>query len=160
MDIFEFAMQMERDGEKFYREMAETCGDKGLATILTMMADAEVKHYQVLKEMKGDMDTSLTDSLLLDNVKNVFAEMREQKDFNLNLSQVELYEKARGIEKKNEEFYLEKAGEVKSIPHQKILKKIAEEEREHYNLLGHLIEFVKKPDKWVENAEWHNLESF
>ena len=161
MDIYEFGMKMERDGEKYYRDLAGKCGNAGLKRILTMMADDEVKHFELFKKMKENTDPTISDSLVLDTARNVFEKMKDQGDaIDLDTTQVGLYEKAREIEKKSENFYRGKAAEVKSIPHRKILEAIAEEERKHYNLLGHLIEFVTKPEKWLENAEWHHFEEY
>ncbi len=56
MNIFEFAMQMEKDGEAYYRQLAHRTANTGLRTILTMLADEEVKHqklFEQLKESKG-----------------------------------------------------------------------------------------------------------
>ena len=52
MDIYEYAMQMEKDGEDLYREVASRTANKGLRTILAMLADAEVKHYKLFQNMK------------------------------------------------------------------------------------------------------------
>jgi rubrerythrin len=161
MDIYEFGMQMEKDGEKFYRDLAETCGDKGLAVILNMMADTEVKHYEVLKQMKAQSDPSLSQTELLNDVKNVFVQMKDDdRALDLNVSQIDLYKKAQEIEKKSEEFYLAKAGEVTALPHKDAFKMLADEEKLHYNLLGSLIDFVSRPDNWLENAEWNNFDQF
>lgn len=40
MNIFEFGMQMEKDGEQFYHELASKAGSKGLAHILEKLADS------------------------------------------------------------------------------------------------------------------------
>ena len=42
MDIYQFAMQMEKDGENYYRKLAAECGVPGLQKIFTMLADEEV----------------------------------------------------------------------------------------------------------------------
>ena len=39
MDILEFAVQVEHDGETYYRETAEKTSDKGLQAILLMLAE-------------------------------------------------------------------------------------------------------------------------
>jgi len=158
MDIYEFAMQMEKDGEKFYRDLAAKCGDKGLANILTMMADTEVEHYEMFKKMGENIDPTLSETPLLNDVKNVFETMKEtQGEVKPDTAQVDLYKQAQAVEKKSAAFYLEKAAEVKSIPHKKIFEQIAASEEEHYHLLGKLIEFVNSPSEWLENAEWHHL---
>lgn len=49
MDVYDYAMQLEQDGESYYREGAKLSANKGLSRILTMLADAEVRHYNVFK---------------------------------------------------------------------------------------------------------------
>ncbi len=158
MNIYEFAMKMEQDGEKFYRDAVRTCGNKGVATILTMMADDEVKHYRAFEAMKNNADPAYSSTLSLESVKNVFEEIRDQGgELDLNTSQIDLYKQAQQVEKRSEEFFLEKAAEVDSLVHKKIFLSIAAAEREHFKLLGHVIDFVNRPNEWIENAEWHHL---
>lgn len=158
MDIFEFGMQMEKDGEKFYRDLAKKCGDKGLENILNMLADSEVTHYKVLKEMKEKTDPALTQAPILKDVKNVFARMgEEQKGFNFDIAQVDLYKKAQDLEKQSEDFYCEKASEVSNDVQKEIFMKIAVEEKDHWLILDKVIDFVSRPEQWLENAEWNQL---
>ena len=164
MDIFEFAMQMEQDGEKFYRDLAEKSDDKGLARILIMMAEDEVKHYNILKEMHEKKEVQLEDTSVLANAKNIFAQMAERKEGEKMIrnasSQIELYQKAQEIEKKSEDFYREKAEFVQNEKNKAIMLKIADEEKRHYFLLDNIVEFVSRPDTWLETAEWNNLEAY
>ena len=54
MDIFEYAMKMEKDGEAYYRQLAKQVG-KILGAVFTMLADEEVKHYDAIEAMQvGD----------------------------------------------------------------------------------------------------------
>ncbi len=159
MDIYEYAMQLEKDGEDFYREVASRTANKGLRTILTMLADAEVKHYKLFQNMKNNDKVRMSDSPILNDVKNIFIEMREKKQFEADVSEVELYEKAQGIEEQTRDFYLAKAEEV--APDQKeIFLKIAEEEKRHYLILENIIRFVSQPNIWLENPEWYHLEDY
>jgi rubrerythrin len=159
VDIYEYAMQLEKDGENFYREVASKTGNMGLKTILTMLADAEVKHYKLFQNMKDNNKVRMPDSPILNDVKNIFIEMREKKQLETDVSQVELYKKAQGIEKQTQDFYLDKAGEV--VRDQKeIFLKIAEEEKRHYLILENIIRFVRQPDIWLENPEWYHLEDY
>mgnify|MGYP001048607351 CR=1 FL=1 len=41
MYIYDYAMQMEKDSEHYYRQLANSCTDTGLKTILNMLADLE-----------------------------------------------------------------------------------------------------------------------
>jgi rubrerythrin len=159
MDIYEYAMKMEKDGEQFYREIASQTANPGLTKILTMLADAEVKHYKLFENMKKNDKVGMPDSPILNDVKNIFIEMREKKQFKVDGSQIDLYKKAQGIEKQTRDFYLDKAEEV--VPGQKkIFLKIAEEEKRHYLILENIIRFVSQPDIWLENPEWYHLEDY
>ena len=44
MNVYDYAMQLEKDGEDYYREAAGLSANTGLTRILTMLADAEVVH--------------------------------------------------------------------------------------------------------------------
>ena len=164
MDIFKFAMQMEKDGEQYYRDLSLKTKNDGLKAILTLMADAEVKHYDVLKEMSQEAGQPvLAEDTVLKNAKNVFQQMQENKagiDMTGEVSYVGLYKEALDIESKSKAFYLEKADDVQDQEQKEIFLQLAEEEKRHMVLLNTIIEFVTKPDTWLENAEWYHLDEY
>ncbi|RJQ15087.1 MAG: rubrerythrin [Nitrospiraceae bacterium] len=159
MDIYEYAMQMEKDGEDFYRNLARKTPNVGLQNILTMLANAEVKHYNVFHAMKYNGPIPDTDTEILANVKNIFLRMREEKETPVNTPQIDLYRKAQEIENKSRDFYLEKADEV-TTSQKAIFIRIADEEKTHYFILENIIDFVSRPDTWLENPEWYHLEEY
>jgi len=109
MDIFEYAMQMEKDGEDYYRQLAQQTENKGLKTILSMLADEEVKHYNVIEKMKTEKP-QMVETTILSNANNVFAQLKESDEkFDSDIEQKELYIKAQDIEKESQDFYTEKA---------------------------------------------------
>jgi rubrerythrin len=161
MDVFQFAMKAEKDGEKYYRDLAAKSPDTGLATILRMLADAEVTHYNTLKEIAEGTDALVSETTLLARVKNVFVRMRnEKKTFDFNVSQIDLYKKAQDLEKKSQEFYLQRADIAESRAQRELFVRLAREEREHWVILQNLIEFLSTPTTWLENAEWHHLDEY
>jgi rubrerythrin len=159
MDIYDYAMKMEKDGEDLYRELASKTGHKGLTTILLMLADAEVKHYMLFQNMKNNEKVEMGDSAILNDVKNVFEKIREEKQFDVDVSQIELYREAQEIEKKSRDFYMEKADEVGNY-RKEVFLKIADEEKRHYFIVENIINFVNQPNTWLENPEWYHLEEY
>lgn len=159
MDIYEYAMQMELDGRHFYQDLAEKTNNKGIKNILTMMAESEAKHYNVILSMqRNDKSQYSTDTEVLTKVKNIFEQMKEEKGIDVDVSQVELYKKALDVEIKSEKFYLERADEEKD-PHKKeIFLTLAKEEKSHCILLENIVNFVSQPDTWVENPEWYHID--
>jgi rubrerythrin len=161
MNIFEFGMQMEKDGEQFYRELAAKAGSKGLTHILEKLADSEVDHFNTLKKLSENSDPALAESHLLTDVKNVFAGMKEKENaFDFNVSQADLYRKAQDLEKKSEAFYMEQSAAAESSDHKDIFDRFAAEEKQHVVILENIIEFISRPDAWLENAEWHHMEEY
>jgi len=160
MNIFEFAMEKEKYSEDYYRRLAGKSNNKGLETIFNMLADEEAKHYKIVSDMKDDVAPDLADTTVLSDAKNVFVKMRESaQKFSFDISQTELYRKAQDIEKQSRDFYLEKANEAEKA-HKEIFLKLADEEKKHYFLLEDIIDFVSRPETWLENAEWHHLDEY
>ena len=160
MGIFEYAMQMEKDGENFYRGLAEKVSNKGVKTILAMLADEEVKHYEILSKAQGQ-EKKLSETAILSDAKNVFEQMKEgAEEFDVEVGQVELYREAQQIEARSRDFYLAKSEQVEQGRHKELFLKLAEEEKKHYFLLDNIIEFVSRPEHWLEDAEFYHLEEY
>jgi rubrerythrin len=160
MDIFEYAMQMEKDGEIYYRELSAKTGNKGIKNILSMLADAEVVHYNIFQAMEKHEQIPATDSKNLAGIKNIFARLKEDGPSGVDSSQVDLYRKAQDLEKKTRDFYLETAEASKDQNEKTIFNKVANEERKHYLILENIIDFVNKPATWLEDPEWYHLEEY
>ena len=160
MDIYEYAMQMEKDGEDLYRNAADKTLHTGTRAVLLMLADAEVRHFKLFHNMKNHEKIEMTDTAILNDVKNIFIKMKEENSFDLDATQIEVYKKAQGLEKKTRDFYIEKAYEVKDESQTSIFLKIADEEKKHYFILENIINFITRPDTWLENPEWYNMEEY
>jgi rubrerythrin len=159
MDIYKFAMQMEVDGRNLYLDLVEKTNNKGLKNILTMMADSEVKHYNVILDMQNNDKTEFSaDTEVLTNVKNIFMKMKKNKEVDVDISQAEFYKKALKAETDSQKFYLERADEEKDSHRKEILLQLAEEEKKHCVLLENMIGFVSQPADWLENPEWYHLD--
>lgn len=159
MNIFEYAMQMEKDGENYYRQLVQKTTNKGIKTILTMLADEEVKHYNAIKQMGAKLQ--MAETTILVDAKNVFEQMKEgQGQFDIDVGQIQLYKKAQDIEEKSRDFYQQKANEVEEEYQKELFLKLADEEKKHYFLLENIINFVSRPETWLENAEFYHLEEY
>lgn len=160
MEIFDYAIQMEKDGEAYYRQLSHRTANTGLRTILTMLADEEVKHQQLfeqLKESKGSLQTSQ----VLTRTKNIFVQMKESGEvISDETSHIELYQKAQALEKQAQEFYLEKSKEAESDHVRDVLIMMSKEEQTHYFILENIINFLSRPQTWLEDAEFVNLEEY
>jgi len=160
MDIFEYALQMEKDGEDYYHEIADKTGNRGLKDVMNMLADEEKNHFRAIKGMKEKL-YSLAQTNIVEDVKNVFVRMRQSGEvFEPGESEVEMFRKAQEIETESRDFYDEKSKEVEDGDQKRLLERLASEEQKHYNMLENIIDFVCKPNRWLENAEWYHLDEY
>lgn len=161
MDIYDFAMQMEQDGERFYRTLGESVADKGLKSIFTTLAEEEVKHFRTIQRMKAHT-YSMEDSSFLDCITTVFQEMQGNppKEFLKEEAQEEAYQKARELEEKSWQFYEDCAKKASSKQEASLFERLAAEEQRHYNILDNMVELLRRPKTWLEDAEITHLEDY
>ena len=76
MDIFEFAIEMECQGQAYYKELADKTSHTGLKKILNMLANDEIKHQQAIESIRIS-SCVMSESQALDKAKNVFRQMKE-----------------------------------------------------------------------------------
>jgi rubrerythrin len=159
MSIFEFAYEMESNSENYYRYLAESSQAEGLKKILLMLAEEEKKHKEILLAMKDGAKVKFPDSSVLKDAKKVFKNLQGKYEIiNDEVKQKELYLKALGFEKESKDFYLKKAEETTSTEEKEIFSKLAAEEEKHFFLISNLVEYVAKPEYWVENGEFNHLD--
>lgn len=163
MNIFEFAMQMETDGRNYYLNQAEKTDHPMLKKILLEMADDELKHYNIFKRLRDGHAAEYDEAkktTIISSAKNIFQTMKDQgSDFAGDENVVNIWAQAREVEKKAEKFYREKADETDDDNANHILNRIADEEHMHWATIDNVINFLDKPNQFLENAEWNNLES-
>ena len=158
MGIFDFAMKMEEDGARFYRDMAEKSEDAGVKHILTQLASDEDKHYEIFRRMSERDSPGMDETTVLSDARSVFENL-SASDLKLDGEQVEIYRQAVEIEAQSAALYIEKAGEVEG-EQRELLLRIADEEKRHQHPLENMVEFLARPDQWIEDAEFNKLEDY
>jgi len=162
MNIYKYAMQLEKDSENYYNKLMNKTDDAGLQTILKMLANDEIKHYHIIEQMmKTDISAELAETDILENAKNIFIKIKGKKlVFDFDLSQINFYRKAQEMEEKSYKFYMEMSDKAEIESQRKIFLKLAGEEKKHMFLLENLVEFVSRPETWIENAEFNHLDDY
>ncbi len=163
VQVLDFALQMEKDGEAFYRQCAAGTADKGVAAILTRLADAEVTHMKVLRAIKEERKTDLPKAVIRADVKNIFAKMLAAGDrFGGEKSELDLYKRALEMEVKNRDFYTANAAVMEPSGGRDLFMRIAAEEQMHVDFVQGIVDFVSRtePGNWLEDAEWYHTEEY
>jgi len=160
MDIFAFALEIEKNSEQYYRDLASRCDNPALKYILTMLADDEVKHYRTVLAMRDGTHPEMIPTQVLPKARERFAAFVDPPaDICFDNDEIALYRKALSKEDQAEQFYREKAAGAEP-QNAKILERLADEERRHRFLIENMIEFLSRPRNWIENAEFNHLDEY
>jgi rubrerythrin len=158
MDILKFAIEMEKEGEQYYKEQAQNNRNNGLYTVFMNLAKDEYHHAQIIEnKVKGiayqpeDAVSSWT--------KNVFEGL---DDFNIETKeipqQLDAYRMA--LQKEQESIDLYKKLLAKAKEDEALFEFLIAQEEEHYRILDEIVKLVNRPNEWVEDAEFGKREEY
>lgn len=160
MSLYDVAMKMETDSRDFYLKQAESVKNEGLKKIFQKLAADEQRHYEYLKGLVY-VDEELKETDVLVDVKNVFTKMLEDEVyFDMDLSTIEAYEFAKRMEADSAEYYHKMQEQTEDAKTINLLKMLEQEERKHFLTLENIILYMKKPETWVESAEFTYREEY
>lgn len=106
MNTLEYAIKMEYDGEKYYREKAELNKENGLYIVCTLLAEEEKKHARILEKKREQLVYDLPASDFLKDAKNVYTGLKGIKVEGTNYpSQLDFYRIVSEMEQKSVDLY-------------------------------------------------------
>ena len=165
MNVFEYAMKMEKDGQHYYEEQSAKSNHHTLKKLWQQLASDEIKHHEIFRRMRdGEIKEAAKMSKLgteiLGKAKTVFEEMKES-DQNLDFGEdvIAAWNKAQDMELATEKFYRDKEKEEKQPEIKSSFHLLAAEEHKHVLLIEHVLNFLNGPRSWLEDAEWSNLDN-
>ena len=159
MEWLDVAIQIEVEGEKFYRKLSDSADHEGMERIFAMLANDEIQHRKTFEALKGGTPDVAEPSRVLKESAQVFKTFKE-KDFSSQQTQLDLYRKALEIEEKSIEFYKQQLESVDDDAQLEVLGRIIGEEQDHYALIDNIIIAVERPESWVEHAEFGLREDY
>jgi rubrerythrin len=163
MNPYDFAIEMSRDGEKFFRTLTKQVKRPGLRKILVTLANDQAIHRRDFARMKKAEGTSLPDAPNLTGAVNPFARRLKRLDLgerlDENLAPADLYRKGQALDKECEDFYRKRAARAKAPRLKQAFLDVAEEQRRHHISIEHLINFIMEPEQELEDAEWNVTEA-
>ena len=155
MDIFDQAMAIEQQGAEFYQALADDAPDEGSGYIFSWLVEQERKHFAIFKKMKASGALPAGKSSDLKGVREIFVGWKDARArLNIKADQVKLYLQALEVEEKSVRLYEDAARAADDDAVRQVFLRIAAEEKAHRQIMENIIEFVSKPEIWVENAEF------
>ena len=162
MNVFDFAMEMEDSGCKYYKNLAGAATLPGLKTIFVSLAEDEQKHFEIFKSLKaGAQAQTMTETQAFTTAKNIFSLLPRGKKGVAGMKGVlDAYKHAMKLEVDSLKFYEEIAAKESDAGVQALLLQIAAEEYKHFNILENIFSFVNAPNEHLAWAEFSNLGEF
>jgi hypothetical protein len=118
MNVYDFAIQMSSDGEKFFQTLTKQVKKPGLRTILVMLANDQAIHRRGFEKRRQKEGASLSDAKSLTGVLNPFAQRLKRlgrgERLDEDLPPAELYRRGQELDKECEDFFRKRASRVKN----------------------------------------------
>jgi len=161
MNVFDFAMKMEQNGEAYYLKLADQPGPVGIKAIFRQLAGDEPKHYETFKALKAQMTPEMEASTALETAKDVFVELgKDKRDVVDAQGNLDAYRHAMKLEADSYRLYHDAAARESDSQVRELLLRIAGEEQKHFNILQNIYDFVNAPNQYLAWAEFSNLDEF
>ncbi|WP_425447804.1 ferritin-like domain-containing protein [Dethiothermospora halolimnae] len=155
--ILEYAMEMEKQGEKFYLKYKDDVEDKQTKKLFENLAKIENEHYNILKKhfdiLSEGGDWSVMDSDLSGGEEIFENVMKEEellsKDYKSNLSDLAIMRMAYLIENDFANFYDKAVETAEGEYEKKLLKYLSKWEHKHRELFYKEFKDLME-DNWFE----------
>lgn len=158
MNVFDFAIKMEEDGRKFYEKLAEEANEPELKSIFTLLAAEESQHRDIFQAMKDGQDPVKADSKSMENAKSIFQKLMEKKDaYGILSKDPDCYLHSIKTEEDYIKLYEDMARKERNVHVKELLLKIAEEEKNHLNIMENIYDFMESPRTFLAWGEFSNL---
>lgn len=154
MNTIEYAINMEHDGEKYYREQAEINKSNALHTVCNLLADEEKKHAQILENKKNKLDYKLTGSDLLSDTKNVFTDVKDIEVHGKQNPQLIFYRIASDMEKNSIDLYNEFLSSATTDDEKELFEYLIKQEKQHFEVLEEIDRLLTNAEEWIESPEF------
>lgn len=154
MGLIDEAIALEERAETNYRSASEIMTDVGARKILTLLADEEARHVNVLRTMNVgalQSEVSLIDAALDwvgGGIEGGAASLSSDGSLRDTLKS------AMEMERVTEAFYRERAETTDDTEITALFARLAGIEKGHYLFVSSLVEYYDRPAEWIESAEF------
>lgn len=161
MNILEFAINMELEGEKYYIEQAEINKENSLETVFLLLAKDESRHAKVLQKKADGLSYDLGQDEMHTKAASIFHELGAINiETKQTPDQLDAYRLALKNEKESIILYQKFLSEATNDESKKLFAYLIEQEENHYAIINQLILLISRSQEWVEAAEFGLREDY
>lgn len=150
MNAIEISIKMETDAIAYYSEAAaRTEHPVGKKMFLSIIED-EKRHLKMLEDIFKGLDIKIQDVSPLENVRTVFEKHRDEMSERVpaTTNEMEALKEAMNMEKEGIEFYTKAAKEAKTDKEKALFERLAQEEKQHYQVFANTHFFMSDTGSW------------
>lgn len=158
-EALKIAIEFERNGEAFYRELIAKVSDPFAKKVLVFLADEEIDHMRKIMKFndsllgRSEFDFDVECNLELPDRIQAVVQSR-MKDANKNVSansdDIDIYDVAMLLETKSYELYDQAVKEAEDERIELFFRFMASEERDHFDLLSDSKRYLTDPAYYFE----------
>ena len=169
MNVFDFALKMELDGERYYREQALKTQFEELKVVLEGMADDELRHYKIVQALQNrkfnyvprpDEMKSKMQNIFEQDKDKAFIPKDQDSIAKFKDEQVDVYRAALLKEEESVQLYKKLQETAEQQAEKNILETLMHEEEKHAEVLENIIQMFNQVNEWVEAAEFNHQKPY
>ncbi|HUT36183.1 MAG TPA: ferritin family protein [Planctomycetota bacterium] len=146
----QYAIQLERDGQAFYAQVAATTRNPLGGKMFESLAADERRHEQVLVGIAGKMNVALDGDMPKERLVTLFAAVGEQwrADLGAEASDTAAVEKALEMEAASIAHYRTEAARAAGERERALYARLVEEEEQHADILRNCLTYLNRTGQW------------
>lgn len=159
MDLLQMAIDKEREGEKYYRNLAENSKGNHLKNVFDGLADDKRHHAELLE----DKCAGKTFEANLEEGQPSRSVFKEEDFFEYGIittapSQLDVYKLA--LQKEKETIDMYKNLREGSSENRELFDFLIRQENRHMEVLDEIVKLVNRPNDWTEAPEFGRREEY
>ena len=158
MNILEFAINMEKEGEAFYLSQAKENENNGLFSVFSILAEDEKQHAEILTDFQNKETANLPESGLSVNTSIFKGQIKS--DIKQPPAQLDAYREALKKEQESIDLYKDLLDKSEIADDTDIFGYLIKQEELHYTIIEDIIFHLEKAESWVESAEFGVREDY
>lgn len=145
-----------------YQQLADSCvSHEGIRRILINLTNDHKQHIKALADINNELKKEIPATEVFKEIRIYFENIKNKKNpYSCDSDQLQLYLEALTLIQKKIKLYIETANAMEQEKDRNVVQKIVADEQRHAFVLENIIAMVRRPENWIENAEFNQLDEY
>jgi len=153
MDIYQLAIDMEREGKRYYLSLAEQAVDLQLKRVFEILADEEEGHCEMLQALKDKVAMPLVNDQLMEAETIFRIQLLDHVELRQVNTVLEAYGQAVVMEQNAIDYYKKMSRLADNAAEKAVFLRMYYEEKKHKFLLENIMELLRDRHEDALSAE-------